>query len=599
MHYSTLSAAAQTPITRASLAEWDASARAWLRTADRVKVKQQDQLMLLIANLSVPINHHMAVYHSVITGWSSALEVTERLIKGMPQAGNSGPCLLALSAWHIYPDIMVAGASPQVHNFDDSEVQPGGVITLGLSSRVHDDARGVYWSLSLAHLRHYGRPVASEASLGLQSKRLTFDQFTQAVFGSFLGFWGIYGQDVHIPARFLVALRDALQREARISEQASVQSGAAPRYNPLFRDPSHGINILTRAAASYLDAMDFSEDIIHKLIALGFKRSQKLMPEHGPHTFLSFDDPSRVLMCLKGIDEQIHFLRRMASRVPEFDGFTIIKYSVKSTEDDNVTYNLLGGIASTHVGGDTINSNERFHSRWVPEPLQGEPHPQERVNTLPTEISSYLGSSSNSFTIQSTYDAYGPVTHRYELLYGNPKLAAIYIDLAALEAHGRNNHPRLSPPTIEDLIWCLNSDLFDGEQLLRHFDLQLNSATELLTLKALNIAYRIYRALPDARVSTSALNRPLYMAKWAKHIRYPRKSPGVLPEAEQIMAAAVTTAATSENWNSAQLNLKTAFACVANLEGGFDIDPPSLERVFAIAFEDSIYVSMQVGGLPC
>ena len=42
--------------------------------------------------------------------------------------------------------------------------------------------------------------------------------------------------------------------------------------------------------------------------------------------------------------------------------------------------------------------------------------------------------------------------------------------------------------------------------------------------------------------------------------------------------------------------LQVALACVAYMESGLDIDPSDLERVFAFAFEDSIYVSMKVRG---
>ena len=44
MPYSTLAAAAQSDIHRTQLADWDASARAWLRTADSIKTREQKQL---------------------------------------------------------------------------------------------------------------------------------------------------------------------------------------------------------------------------------------------------------------------------------------------------------------------------------------------------------------------------------------------------------------------------------------------------------------------------------------------------------------------------------------------------------------------------
>ncbi|KAK2596415.1 hypothetical protein N8I77_013306 [Diaporthe amygdali] len=176
--YASLTAATQSKISRVSLAEWDASARSWLRTADRVKVKHQNQLMLLVANLSIPINEHMEVYQSVIPAWKSALTSTEKLMSGMPQATSYGPCLLAISSWHLYPDIIITGPTTVSHKFEDPLVRPGGTLTLGLARPGGEMHRGVFWSLSLAHLNFYGRrPVQKDAVLNLNAQRLSFQQF--------------------------------------------------------------------------------------------------------------------------------------------------------------------------------------------------------------------------------------------------------------------------------------------------------------------------------------------------------------------------------------------------------------------------------------
>ncbi|EXJ63423.1 uncharacterized protein A1O5_11472 [Cladophialophora psammophila CBS 110553] len=63
--FATLAAAAQADISRSSLAKWDGSARAWLRFADKIKRTEQDQLMLIVANINVPINNDMSVFSSV------------------------------------------------------------------------------------------------------------------------------------------------------------------------------------------------------------------------------------------------------------------------------------------------------------------------------------------------------------------------------------------------------------------------------------------------------------------------------------------------------------------------------------------------------
>lgn len=58
--------AAQQEITRAHLAGWDASARAWLQTADEANRVRQTQLRLVLDNISMPVNNKADLYQSVL-----------------------------------------------------------------------------------------------------------------------------------------------------------------------------------------------------------------------------------------------------------------------------------------------------------------------------------------------------------------------------------------------------------------------------------------------------------------------------------------------------------------------------------------------------
>lgn len=46
----------QLTLSREQLSEWDASARAWLRTADEAKALNQKQLMLIVENVNIPVS---------------------------------------------------------------------------------------------------------------------------------------------------------------------------------------------------------------------------------------------------------------------------------------------------------------------------------------------------------------------------------------------------------------------------------------------------------------------------------------------------------------------------------------------------------------
>jgi hypothetical protein len=63
--YSTL-AATRSEITRAQLADWDASARAWVRVADNVKKPEISSLRLLLNDLKLDVTKGQQLYKNVV-----------------------------------------------------------------------------------------------------------------------------------------------------------------------------------------------------------------------------------------------------------------------------------------------------------------------------------------------------------------------------------------------------------------------------------------------------------------------------------------------------------------------------------------------------
>ena len=95
-------------LTREQLAEWDNSARAWLRHADRVRSTEQNQVMLILSNVEgLAISPIPSTYRSVMDAWLTALQGMESLLNGTSQGISSGGLVLALSSWHLYPDMIV------------------------------------------------------------------------------------------------------------------------------------------------------------------------------------------------------------------------------------------------------------------------------------------------------------------------------------------------------------------------------------------------------------------------------------------------------------------------------------------------------------
>ena len=131
-------------LSRDQLAEWYASARAWLRAADKAKELNQKQLLLIIGNLSIPVNRDMKVYESVMLAWRTALSTVDKLIEGISQSVQNGAVLLGLSAWHLYPDLIVLGSVRTSTRQNDPLIAPSGTITLGLQGNEPENSRGVY-----------------------------------------------------------------------------------------------------------------------------------------------------------------------------------------------------------------------------------------------------------------------------------------------------------------------------------------------------------------------------------------------------------------------------------------------------------------------
>ncbi|KAK8018530.1 hypothetical protein PG991_007720 [Apiospora marii] len=162
-------------VNREELRLWDASARAWLQTADSAMKKEHVQLNLVIKNIRMPVMSDTSLYASVTKAWIQALVGIERLIAGEPQSVTSGAILLAISAWHLYPDLLVFTSQTTSVIFKDPYMNRSGVLTVGItnSARASTGKDGIYWSVALSHYRYYGRPVRAASEV---NDRLTMDE---------------------------------------------------------------------------------------------------------------------------------------------------------------------------------------------------------------------------------------------------------------------------------------------------------------------------------------------------------------------------------------------------------------------------------------
>ncbi|KAL9623100.1 MAG: hypothetical protein Q9160_002614 [Pyrenula sp. 1 TL-2023] len=297
-------------VSRRQLAEWDSSARAWLRTADTAMQIRQKQLRLIIDNLGLIISHGGGLYQAVMTSWTTAMKAMNKLISGSPLVVKEGSILLALSAWHLYPDMSVKCTVSRFVEQKDPLVQPGGTLTVGLSMRsdMADDA--VSWSLPLAHWRYYGTPVSRTATSGLSCSQVSFPEFMCAVLGSVVSTW-------NLPERHIEHTMSLFAELAILFSQVE------------------WIETLGFASAYFQSVKGLEKENINRIFNYGRRRPEFLAPiDERPNPVFGLLDLNILLNSLRpkqsgeAIETKIRFLRQYASISPYNMKGALIRYFV-------------------------------------------------------------------------------------------------------------------------------------------------------------------------------------------------------------------------------------------------------------------------------
>ena len=185
--------AARQTISRDDLARLDASARSWIRSADEAKASQQTKLMLILKNLTIPVATGVSTYSNVIHAWKQAMSGLEKLLSGLPQQVWDGTILLALSAWHLYPDLIVLGSKTVNVQLRDPLLTNCGLVTVGLQSTDKEFEKGIEWSLTLSHYRYYGDPIKINSYA--DDSRVTIAQLRLVALGALLASWHVEPKD--------------------------------------------------------------------------------------------------------------------------------------------------------------------------------------------------------------------------------------------------------------------------------------------------------------------------------------------------------------------------------------------------------------------
>lgn len=250
-------------IERQDLALLDASARSWLESADQAKLVQQTQLMLVVKNTLVPFVGGSTTYSQVTEIWRSAMTGLDQLLTGRPQEISNRAILVAYSAWHLYPDLIILGNQITNVKFKDPCVDARGVATLSSEYRPQDEAQGMTWSLALSHLRHYGDPVVVQSVLDFS--RVTIRQLHLVALGSLYHHWGISQRDFKSVSQWFSNLWSHIQR---------AQAGAK---EPVAIEDLFWLQYLAEAADKILASDSATQKEALQLVAYGQRRGERFL----------------------------------------------------------------------------------------------------------------------------------------------------------------------------------------------------------------------------------------------------------------------------------------------------------------------------------
>jgi hypothetical protein len=250
----------QVLISKDELRQWDASARAWLQTADTVMAREHIEFrhnLLLFKKAPFP-ETNKSLYENVTEAWIRAVIAIEHFCCGKRlqenDIGRAG--LIAMSAWHLYPPLDLLKRPPMmVESIKTTEQSTAAISTGPVTSKatwMDSSEQGIEWPLTLSHFRSDGKQVSVVGNI---NERLSISDLHLVTFGGLLRLWGVdRSEDPEPVARWMVALWECVdkvkQRQAR----------------------PHWLKLLAGAASQLLGSSDKHSSHCRRLVDLGHRQ---------------------------------------------------------------------------------------------------------------------------------------------------------------------------------------------------------------------------------------------------------------------------------------------------------------------------------------
>ncbi len=384
--------------------------------------------------------------------------------------------MVALSAWHIYPDMIYFGASKNQQGtevtMNDPLIYPGGVLSLGISSTAHEEGSGVSWSLSLAHHRFYGPPIQKQGQIETHGGRVSFPEFQQVLFGAILATWHVPKWDIDAAMCLLVELVDYLSPE-RPEHPDSRGSWFA-----MIRDP-------------VLAYKQCPEDVTI-FLRLGLRRKNFVSLRYDSLPLFGLMDISRVLPTLKGSEERIEFLR-FGVREDEIFKNKEVLIAYSTSQGNGMHYATaypkhcgltIPDEALSQLKDSRRNYQVPKHYRWVSSPKT---YPKLRDEVVKATGTRQFVQYKRSIGLRCK----GNLRSSFYHVLGEPEYAAVYIKQD--QPQTIDMKLQLYPISVQHIRWSLQHELFDYDSL--HSAIINLQSVVIETLKLAGCVSKIYRPL--------------------------------------------------------------------------------------------------------
>ncbi|KAL8718927.1 MAG: hypothetical protein Q9181_008130, partial [Wetmoreana brouardii] len=272
-----------------------------LRREEQLAEAAAKQLKLIIENINIPVNTKSNVYDSVISAWTSAMVVLNKLIEGMPHSIENSSILLALSAWHLFPDMSVLSTANHFVKQGDPLVDPRGILTLGLQSahsaqnevsvlqkELEVIGTGITWSLPLACYRFYGDPVRKDKALNTDGSRISIDQLLQVALGCIFHGWRERGFNATKAAELVRDLWNYCTEK---------EASRIPTVDYLQPSSGSWLGVFADAASKFLAAESMTQTEYTRLFNYGRRRCPQFLgvTKGLPSKVVALQQPQRLL----------------------------------------------------------------------------------------------------------------------------------------------------------------------------------------------------------------------------------------------------------------------------------------------------------------